>query len=42
MVLTRRETEVADLGEGLLSVLREMASVYGQETGPKSGRKVIL
>jgi hypothetical protein len=41
MVLTRRETEVADTGKGL-SVLQESPLAYGQETNPKSARKAVL
>jgi REP-associated tyrosine transposase len=41
MVLTRRETEVTEIGEGV-SVLQESPSAYGQETTPKSVRKALL
>jgi putative transposase len=41
MVLTRRETEVSDIGEGV-NVLQESPSAYGQETDPKNARKVVL
>ena len=41
MVLSRRETEVTDIGDGV-NVLQESASPYGQETSPKRARKVVL
>ena len=40
MVLSRRETEVIELGE--ISVLQEALIPCGQETARKSARKVVL
>ena len=41
MVLSRRETEVIEMGDGV-NVLREAPSPYGQETSSKSDRRVVL
>jgi putative transposase len=41
MVLTRRDTEVTDAGDGV-NVLQESPSPYGQETAWKSARNVVL
>jgi Transposase and inactivated derivatives len=41
MVLTRRETEVTEVGEGV-SVLQETPLAYGQELTPKSARNAVL
>jgi hypothetical protein len=41
MVLSRRDTEVTEIGEGL-NVLDESSSPYAQETALKTARKFIL
>jgi hypothetical protein len=41
MVLSRRETEVTEIGHGA-NVLPESPLPYGQETSPKRARKTVL
>jgi putative transposase len=41
MVLSRRETEVTEIGDGV-NVLQESPLPYGQETSPKRARKAVL
>ena len=41
MVLCRRETEVTEIGDGV-NVLQASPCAYGDETSPKSARKVVL